>query len=94
MAERLAQLISEQMALLDGVRDMLRNFRKDVTRRSEAHLEARLESLGAFHDEFRQNHRELVRAGHDDVVKKDYHYMDVFEKQAAVQHGEHGVEHL
>ncbi|KAL7726119.1 hypothetical protein ACLKA6_002589 [Drosophila palustris] len=88
MAERLAQLISEQMALLDGVRDMLRNFRKDVTRRSEAHLEARLESLGAFHDEFRQNHRELVRAGHDDVVKKDYHYMDVFEKQAAVQHGD------
>ncbi|KAL7723756.1 hypothetical protein ACLKA6_002573, partial [Drosophila palustris] len=72
MAERLAQLILEQMALLDGVRDMLRNFRKDVTRRTEAHLEARLESLGAFHDEFRQNHRELVRAGHDDVVKKDY----------------------
>ncbi|KAL7724796.1 hypothetical protein ACLKA6_000431 [Drosophila palustris] len=72
MAEILAQLISEQMALLDGVRDMLRNFRKDVTRWSEAHLEARLESLGAFHDEFRQNHRELVRAGHDDVFKKDY----------------------
>ncbi|KAL7725564.1 hypothetical protein ACLKA6_003184 [Drosophila palustris] len=92
MAERLPQLISEQMALLDGVRDMLRNFRKDVTRRSEAHLEARLESLEAFHDEFRQNHRELVRTGHDDVVIKDYHYMDVFEKKAAwlsmVHHGD------
>ncbi|KAL7739174.1 hypothetical protein ACLKA6_011929, partial [Drosophila palustris] len=83
MSENATYIITEQHALLKSLTKSLQKYKGDVSLRTEAHLAARLESLAAMHEDFRQNHQKLVYAGDNEVIKTKYidkEVRDLFEE--------------
>ncbi|KAL7723919.1 hypothetical protein ACLKA6_015870 [Drosophila palustris] len=83
MSENATYIITEQHALLKSLTKSLQKYKGDASLRTEAHLAARLESLAAMHEDFRQNHQKLVYAGDNEVIKTKYidkEVRDLFEE--------------